>query len=287
MRHFWIYTGLLLAALLAGAGLWGLVHAVWLPDVPHHKFVKYGALLTAAVALTLWARRRTTRRDLGLDARGGTLLMHLLLGFGTAVVLLLPLWIFLLASGAREADLGLWSRELGSRAAAYLLIGLAVGTLEELYFRGLLLSKATSLLLPATASALLYGGIHFLNPQADAGLLGQWDGGLVLLLQAACGMPDAWLAEAPRLALLVLVGFGLALVRLRTGQLALCIGAHAAMVFSLKTFQKFTDAGTAPFDGLGTDPLGGWAAAFWIGLLVVALWRYLGDGPRRPAATRS
>ena len=285
MRQFWIYAGLLLAALLAGAGLWGAAHALWTPDVPHHKFVKYGALLTAAIVLALWARRRTTRRDLGLDAAPGALLMHLLVGFGAAVALLLPLWIFLLATGAREADLWLWSRELGTRAAAYLLIGLAVGTLEELYFRGLLLSKATSPLPPAIASALLYGGIHFLNPQADAGLVGQWDGGWTLLLDAARGMPEAWLAEAPRLSLLVLIGFGLALVRLRTGQLALCIGAHAAMVFSLKLFQKFTDSGTAPFDGLGTDPLGGWAAAFWVGLLVLALWRYLGDGPRTPTTS--
>ncbi len=283
MRQFWMCTGLLLAALLAGAGLWGLAYAVWMPDVPHHKFVKYGALLTAAAVLALWAWPRTTRRDLGLDDRSGTLLMHLLVGFGAAIVLLLPLWVFLLAAGAREADLWLWSRELGYRAAVYLLIGLAVGTLEELYFRGLLLSKATSLLLPATASALLYGGIHFLNPQADASLAGQWDGGWTLLLQAARGMPDAWLVEAPRLALLVLIGFVLALVRLRTGQLALCIGAHAAMVFSLKMFQKFTDAGTAPLNGLGTDPLGGWAATLWVALLAAALWRYLDGSTRRPA----
>lgn len=283
MRSFWPYTFLLLAALAVGAFLWGLVYAFWPLPVPHHKLVKYGALLVAIVVLVLWARRRVTRDALGLSGGIESLLVQGLVAFSLTVALLVPLWLFLIEMNARFLDPWMWSLELSYKLAGYLIAALAVATVEELYFRGLLLSRVSSYWLPLTASALFYAGIHFLNPTPDPGLADQWNGGWLLLANATLDMPEQWLKQLPHLSLLLLIGLGLGLVRLHTGSLAFCIGAHAAMVFSLKSFQFFTYPGPFGPAWLGTDASGGWTGVAWMAILVLGLWHLspkLGKTPR-------
>ena len=283
MRSFWPYTFLLLAALAVGAFLWGLVYALWPLPVPHHKLVKYGALLVAVVVLVLWARRRVTRDALGLSGGIESLFVQGLVAFSLTAALLVPLWLFLLEMNARFLDPWMWSLELSYKLAGYLIAALAVATVEELYFRGLLLSRVSGYWLPLTTSALFYAGIHFLNPTPDPGLAGQWNGGWLLLANATLDMPEQWLEQLPRLSLLLLIGLGLGLVRLHTGSLAFCIGAHAAMVFSLKSFQFFTYPGPFGPAWLGTDASGGWTGVAWMAILVLGLWRLLpklGKTPR-------
>ena len=283
MRSFWTYTFLLLVALAVGAFLWGLVYALWPLPVPHHKLVKYGALLVAVVVLVLWARRRVTRDALGLGGGIESLLVQGLVAFSLTAALLVPLWLFLLEMNARFLDPWMWSLELSYKLAGYLIAALAVATVEELYFRGLLLSRVSGYWLPLTASALFYAGIHFLNPTPDSGLADQWNGGWLLLANATLDMPEQWLEQLPRLSLLLLIGLGLGLVRLHTGSLAFCIGAHAAMVFSLKSFQFFTYPGPFGPAWLGTDASGGWTGVAWMAILVLGLWRLspkLGKTPR-------
>lgn len=283
MRNFWTCVFLLLAALAGGAFLWGLVYAFWPLPVPHHKFVKYGALLVAVVVLVLWARRRVARDALGLSGGIESLLVQGLIAFSLTAVLLVPLWLFLLEMNARFLDPWMWSLELSYKLAGYLIAAFAVATVEELYFRGLLLSRVSGYWLPLTASALFFAGIHFLNPTPDPGLADQWNGGWLLLANATLDMPEQWLEQLPRLSLLLLIGLGLGIVRLRTGSLALCIGAHAAMVFSLKSFQFFTYPGPFGPAWLGTDASGGWTGVAWMAVLVLGLWRLspkLGKTPR-------
>ncbi|MDE0153688.1 MAG: CPBP family glutamic-type intramembrane protease [Gammaproteobacteria bacterium] len=282
MRSFWTYALLLLAALAGGAFLWGLIYAVWPLPVPHHKLVKYGALLVAVVVLVLWARRRVTRDALGLSGGIESLFVQGLVAFSLTAVLLIPLWLFLLEMNARFLDPWMWSLELSYKLAGYLVAALAVATVEELYFRGLLLSRVSGYGLPLIASALFFAGIHFLNPTPDSGLADQWNGGWLLLANATLDMPEQWLEQLPRLSLLLLIGLGLGLVRLRTGSLAFCIGAHAAMVFSLKSFQFFTYPGPFGPAWLGTDASGGWTGVAWMAILVLGLWRLspkLGKAP--------
>ena len=282
MRSFWTYALLLLAALVGGAFLWGLIYAVWPLPVPHHKLVKYGALLVAVVVLVLWARRRVTRDALGLSGGIESLFVQGLVAFSLTAVLLIPLWLFLLEMNARFLDPWMWSLELSYKLAGYLVAALAVATVEELYFRGLLLSRVSGYGLPLIASALFFAGIHFLNPTPDSGLADQWNGGWLLLANATLDMPEQWLEQLPRLSLLLLIGLGLGLVRLRTGSLAFCIGAHAAMVFSLKSFQFFTYPGPFGPTWLGTDASGGWTGVAWMAILVLGLWRLspkLGKAP--------
>ena len=274
MRSFWTYTLLLLAALAGGAFLWGWVYMLWLPPVPHHKFVKYGALLIAVLVLVLWARRRVTRDALGLWAGIGPLLAQGLISFSLMVVLLMPLWLFLLEMDARLMDPWMWGLELAYKFSGYLAVALVVATVEELYFRGLLLSRVSGYWMPLTASALFYAGIHFLNPTPDSVLAEHWAGGWMLLANATLEMPSQWLEQLPRVCLLFLIGLGLGMLRLRTNCLAFCIGAHAAMVFSVKTFQFFTYPGPFGPAWLGSDASGGWGGAAWMGILVLGLWYF-------------
>lgn len=273
MRNFWTYALLLLAALAGGAFLWGLVYAIWPLPVPHHKLVKYGALLVAVIVLVLWARHRVTRDALGLGGGIESLFVQGLVAFSLTAALLVPLWLFLLEMNARFLDPWMWGLELGYKLAGYLIAALAVATVEELYFRGLLLSRVSGCRLPLAASALFFAGIHFLDPTPGPGLADQWNGGWLLLANATLDMPGQWLEQLPRLSLLLLIGLGLGLVRLRTGSLAFCIGAHAAMVFSLKSFQFFTYPGPFGPAWLGTDAPGGWAGVAWMAILVLGLWR--------------
>ena len=283
MRAFWTYAAVLLASLALGALLWGAVYAGYAPGWPDElrvKFIKYASLAAAALALAGWARRRgVTAAALGLRESAPAAAAGLLLAFLATLALLLPLWAGLLALGVRvpaavdAADL--------ARLPVYLLIGLAVAWLEELYFRGLLLSRVRRVAGPLVGSTLLYALLHLFDPAPGAGA-GLWHGGLILLRDAWPADAAAWAAQAPRLALLALIGLGLGLLRLRYGFLSLCIGAHAAMVFSLKTFQRLTDAGAPAAPWLGADALGGWAAAAWMALLVAVL--ALRAGRRRAAA---
>ena len=268
MRHFWISASILLAALAGGAFLWGVVHALWPPSVPHDKLVKYGALLTAAVVIFVWARHRFSRLELGLQDHPRILARQGLLAFVLITLLLLPLWFFLLQQEARLPMAQGWGGGV-SRLPVFLIGAFAVALIEELYFRGVLLARDSGRVGGVlVAQALLYAGIHFLNPVENPALGAGWSDGWTLLVHAVYDMPVQWLEQVERLTLLVLVGFGLGLLRVRTDRLALCIGAHAAMVFSLKTFQQFTVPGT-PTAMLGIDPIGGWAAAVWIGILVI------------------
>ena len=282
MRAFWTYAAALLAALALGALLWGAAYAGLAPDWPDElrvKFIKYASLATAALALAWWARRRgVTAAALGLRGPPAAAVLRLLLAFGATLALLLPLWAGLLALGLR-APAAVDAADL-ARLPVYLLIALAVAGLEELYFRGLLLSRARRVAGPVAASALLYALLHLFDPAPGSGA-GLWHGGLVLLRDAWPTEAAAWAAAAPRLALLALIGAGLGLLRLRYGFLTLCIGAHAAMVFSLKTFQRLTDAGAPAPPLLGADAFGGWAAAAWMALLVAWLALRAGGGRRR------
>ena len=277
MRNFTVATLLLLLGLLLGATIMGAAHNALALALPYEKVVKYGALLVVLLIVTAWALREgLTRNDLGLPA--GRTALHVLVGFGSTLILLLPLWLFLLAVGAREMDFLLWSKELAYRAGVYLLIGLAVATVEELYFRGVLLSGAntSNYRILLTASALLYTVVHFLRPESGLWPAQPWYGGTLMLLEAAQNLPHLLLAELPKAATLLLIGIGLALVRWHTGSLALCIGAHAAMVFSMKMFQKFTDPGYAMIPALGPDPQGGFASAVWLAILLFFVSRKLG-----------
>lgn len=166
-------------------------------------------------------------------------------------------------------------------AVAALVSALAVGFLEEFFFRGCVLGLAlqTSPKLTALAfSSLFFSAVHFLKPPEDLPLPGPvtWTSGFWLAGQifAQFGNPVFILAE---FSTLFLVGWVLGYSRLKTHSLWMAIGLHAGWVFGIKVYGALTVRtlglqATLPW--IGKDLKSGLAALAVVGLtgLIVHGW---------------
>ena len=125
---------------------------------------------------------------------------------------------------------------------------LAVGFLEEYFFRGAMLGVCLRKMRVWSAvfvTSLIYAIVHFLKPDRHMELGNiEWRTGFKLLGSAFArlGEMQSFLAEFTTL---LVVGVVLAVVRLRTRSLWLAIGLHAGWVFGLKLFGKLTDKSDA------------------------------------------
>ncbi len=162
-------------------------------------------------------------------------------GFVLAAGLLLALGFIFLQMGAYQLrpDPRWWN--LGEPITA----ALGAGFVEELFFRGLLLSlllrtmTETRALLSLT---LVFALVHFLKPPegwqiSDAAVT--WSSGFLVLKQIAIGFGDVQFLLA-EFATLFAVGWVLAKVRMQTGALWAGIGLHGGWVFGLKYFSALT-----------------------------------------------
>lgn len=250
--------------------------------VPAHKFIGRGGLLLALLGFwpLLKALRLADRDSLGYGLPGAEFRSTLVKGFAAGVLILACLALALLALGIRVVPGRGEPPLLLEVFAQGLLGGLAVGFIEETFFRGALFSAirrrggraATAIALPA----LLYAALHFLKPQpfpADT------DVTLAITLTSLGNAVPALLQmqNLDSFAALFLVGVLLGIVRHRSGHIAWCIGLHAGWVLVIRLTQKYTGLDAdAPLRSLvgSYDGVIGWLAAGWIGLLAlgIALW---------------
>ncbi len=250
--------------------------------VPIHKFIGRGGLLLALLGFwpLLKALRLANRHSLGYDLPGAGFRLALAKSFVVGVLILVCLALTLLALGIRIIPSGGEPPLLLKVLAQGLIGGLAVGFIEETFFRGAMFSAirrrgghaVTAIALPA----LLYATLHFLKPQpfpADAEVT------LVTTLTSLANAFPALLQmeNLDSFAALLVVGVFLGVVRHRSGHIAWCIGLHAGWVLVIRLTHKYTDLDPgAPLNYLvGTyDGVIGWLAAGWIGLLAlgIALW---------------
>ena len=187
----------------------------------------------------------------------------------------------------RELDPG-WDWSPGRLALlliSALVAGCIVALIEETLFRGALLTailRKGSVLLAAISTSLFYALVHFLKPatypwphEID------WLSGFVLLQEALVSLASPGQYIDSFIALFA-AGILLALIRVRTGSLALCIGMHAGWVFAIKVFRRVTNSNDAsPYAFLtGTyDQVIGYLAS---ACLVAAILIYLKFSRRAP-----
>jgi len=160
-----------------------------------------------------------------------------------------------------------------------LAAGIVIALIEETLFRGLFFKLSENWHGGYTAvviSSLFYAMLHFIKPveHIDQTLL-SFNSGFEVIINAFKGVtlmsPDDFFA-------LFAVGILLALVRLKTQALAVCIGLHASWVFLIKLSKELTDGTnssnwaylTGNYDGIV-----GWLSFFWITLLSIALLIYI------------
>jgi peptidoglycan biosynthesis protein MviN/MurJ (putative lipid II flippase) len=156
-----------------------------------------------------------------------------------------------------------------------LVAGLAVGFIEETFFRGGLyggMRRTTGLWAAALLSASYYAALHFIDPVAprsDQPL--DWSTGFEILGSSLANFADPSIADS--LIALISAGVLLALMREYRGHIALAMGIHAGWVLVIKISKKLTRFNNeAEFSWLagGYDQIIGWLATGWLWLLILA-----------------
>ncbi len=160
-----------------------------------------------------------------------------------------------------------------------LMLGTVVALVEELLFRGALLTALLRGYRRITAmglSSALYAAAHFLKyPDPPPGVELHWYTGIQMFPTAlrwfgSPGTPGALVS-------LFLFGMLLALVRLRRDSLWPCIGMHAGLVTGYKIAGYCTErVPDAEYQYLlsSNSPVLGWLAVIWLGLVLFICHRF-------------
>jgi membrane protease YdiL (CAAX protease family) len=281
MRSFSLLVVFLALALVAAAALaypaWLLVG--FISDQPIHRVMHRIAMLVAFVGL-IWIFRRwqvANKAALGYGLPRGQFITQLLLGLliGASIMLPLMLTLFGLEIRALKPNAEWTVGEIAQLVGAGLLSGLVVAFIEETFFRGALFTAvrresgtAMAIVLPS----LLYASVHFLGGRLRLAREDvEWATGFDVLnkllekYQTPLDLADSFLALAA-------VGVLLAVVRLRTGAIAACIGLHAAWVCTIAFVRRTSivqENASASWIVGSYDGVIGWGALGWIALMLV------------------
>jgi len=169
---------------------------------------------------------------------------------------------------------------IAEHIAEYLLAGIAVGVIEECFFRGFVLQsllKDSSVYFSVFLTSILYALIHyfriFKSVRVDVLDLETSTRVSSLFFKSFSeNLPNVW----PSVIGLFLLGILLSVAYLRTGSLALSIGLHAGFVLGVKTISCVTDV-TPPEPFWGGDVVANpiaWGALVILSLVIVLSMRH-------------
>lgn len=283
MRSFLIFTVLLAASLILAAAVtypaWLLVSTISVEPV--HRVMNRAAMLIALIGLIYLTRRLglSDRAALGYGLPRAQFLRQLAIGWVCGALLMIPLALLLLGLEVRELRAEL-DESWVALFATGLVSGLVVAFIEETFFRGVLFTavmRTSGAVAAALAPSLLYAALHFLGgklrvPPDEV----SWIHGFAVLAKLFERYTDP-LVFIDSFAALAMLGMLLALVRLRTGAIAACIGLHAAGVCAIAILRGATMVNPADAQAglVGSyDGVIGWAALIWFGAIGAAYARF-------------
>ena len=276
MRVFALFVALLAGSLLLAAVFtypaWWLVSLISIEPV--HRVMHRIAMLLALIGLVVLTRRLglSDKESLGYGLPRGAFLKQMGIGFVCGVGLMLPLTALLLGLDIREVKPDFAGQWFGLIAGG-ILTGVTVAFIEETFFRGVLFTAVSRTSSPAAAviaPSILYASLHFLGgklrvPPEDV----SWVHGFEVLSKLFERYVQP-LTFADSFVALAVLGMLFALVRLRTGAIAACIGLHAAGVAFIAVLREATrvnpDTEFAVLVG-SYDGVIGWAALVWFALI--------------------
>jgi membrane protease YdiL (CAAX protease family) len=280
MRAFALFVALLAGSLLVAAALtypaWWLVSLISVEPV--HRVMHRIAMLLALLGLVVLTRRLglSDKESLGYGLPRREFVRQMGIGFVCGVGLMLPLTALLLGLDIREVKPGFDGHWLGLIAGG-VLTGVTVAFIEETFFRGVLftaISRTSGAAAAVIAPSVLYASLHFLGgklrvPPDEV----SWVHGFEVLSKLFERYVEP-LTFADSFVALAMLGVLFALVRLRTGAIAGCIGLHAAGVGFITVLREATrvnpDTELAVLVG-SYDGVIGWAALVWFAVIAAAL----------------
>ena len=246
-----IFIAYFAIALLSGAAISYPLYLLltnWF-ELDFDRVASRSVLLIAIILFIVLYKRLgfSSWQAIGYRSDKNQFLKDLTKGIGFGLLIMLPVIVGLLITQNRTVDTG-WEvsfiNVLGLILTA-LISGLIIGFLEETLFRGAMLSavkKHSSTIFAVVATSLFYALVHFIQPDIElkADSL-HWSSGFVLLKNAFAGFAN-FPGIADSFIALCLAGVLLAIVRLKTNNIALCIGIHAGWVIVIKVFKRVTDS---------------------------------------------
>lgn len=281
MRALGLFVAAIAAAVLLAAGLAYPLYVVLHPLRPEWWFDKIAARLWALLMLLalLWVARRlhlSTKRDWGYGAPRPRWLRQFGVGLVAGVATMLPVTLSMLALGLRVPPPGLALATVGRALLAGLGSGLAVGFLEETFFRGLMqgavVRELRRPLLAILLVSALFAALHFLASTRIPHEQVAWNSGVVLLEAAGKNFATPSLIM-DRLLSLFAVGVLLGLAAWWTGSIALAVGLHAGWVWIMRATVGATQLDpTAPLAWLVSreDGYTGWLVLGWTIVITLA-----------------
>ena len=251
MPALFIFMAYFAIALLSGAAIAYPLHMIltnWF-ELDFERVASRSVLIMAIIFFMMLYKKLgfTSWRDIGFSSDKRQFFSDLTKGIALGLLIMLPVIVGLLITENRVFDVDLDTSILNilDLIVTALIAGLIIAFIEETLFRGAMLSairKHSSTLFAIVATSLIYALVHFIEPNIDydANSL-HWASGFVLIKDALSSI-----AEVNRIAdsfiALFLAGVLLALVRIRSHRIALCIGIHAGWIMAIKTLKSITDS---------------------------------------------
>ena len=221
-----------------------------------------------------------SRQAFGFGLPKNIFLRDLLQGLFAGILILAFIKLILILSGVHQIKPNLdyfWSNIFSIFFKA-ILTGLVVGLIEESIFRGALFSslyKKTNAFIAISLTSFVYAAVHFLKyRELPEGTEITWLTGVEMLPDAFFKLfyPDI----IDHFLTLFTLGVLLSMIRLRNGNIALCIGIHAGIVLALKISGRFSEyVSGSSFDFLvnWVDHTLGYLSFVWLLVLAIAYWR--------------
>ena len=280
MRAFLAFLLLMAASLVAGAllaypvyELGQLMNADW----PFHRVASRVAMLVLLMGFLLLVRRLglASRASLGYGLARPQWIRRAAVALVIGALSMVPVVAILLALGIRTTIADIDAPSVTGVLVAGLLSGIVVAFIEETFLRGAMftaIERESGALAAIGLTALVYAALHFLNrvkipaDQVSGGSGIDLLAGTLDTLAQPAAIVDSFLA-------LFAVGVLLALVRARTGNIAVCVGLHAGWVWVIAVTRELTrrDPASEWAYLVGTyDGIVGYFVFAWTALMVVA-----------------
>ncbi len=250
MRALLSFIALLIIALIIGAIISYPVYlflANWFE--PEFEGVASRIVLLTVLILIFFAVKIfgiQSWQDIGYGANKKEFWKNLLVGIGLGILIMSPVIAGLLLTKNRVLVVD-WDWSLTRflpLALTALVSGLLISLIEETLIRGAMLTviqRQSSIFFAIISTSFIYAFIHFIEPEVkiDPNDI-TWDSGFILL-QSAFSLFSSPTNIFDSFIALFLAGALLAIIKVRTNKLSICIGIHTGWVFIIKIFRKITD----------------------------------------------